>query len=52
MDIDIERRVNEAIEQLRKMSIDEIDFDQMDPVAKMMLIALVNEVQKVNYERN
>ena len=47
MDIDIERRVNEAIEQLRKMSIDEIDFDQMDPVAKMMLIALVNEVQKV-----
>ena len=47
MDIDIERRVNEAIEQLQKISIDEIDFDQMDPVAKMMLIALVNEIQKV-----
>lgn len=47
MDIDIERRVNETIEQLRKLSIDGIDFSQMDPIAKMMLIALVNEVQKI-----
>ena len=47
MDIDIERRVNEAIEQLRKLSIDGIDFNQMDPIAKMMLIALINEVQKI-----
>ena len=47
MDIDIERRVNEAVEQLRKLSIDGIDFSQMDPIAKMMLIALINEVQKI-----
>ncbi len=47
MDIDIERKVNEAIEQLRKLSIDGIDFNQMDPIAKMMLIALINEVQKI-----
>ncbi len=47
MDIDIERRVNEAIEQLHKISIDGIDFNQMDPIAKMMLIALINEVQKI-----
>lgn len=47
MDIDIERRVNEAVEQLRKLSIDGIDFNQMDPIAKMMLIALINEVQKI-----
>ena len=47
MDIDIERRVNETIEQLRKLSIDGIDFNQMDPIAKMMLIALINEVQKI-----
>lgn len=47
MDIDIERRVNEALEQLRKLSIDGIDFNQMDPIAKMMLIALINEVQKI-----
>ena len=47
MDIDIERKVNEAVEQLRKLSIDGIDFSQMDPIAKMMLIALINEVQKI-----
>ena len=47
MDIDIERRVNEVVEQLRTISIDGIDFGQMDPIAKMMLIALINEVQKI-----
>ena len=47
MDIDIERRVNEAIDQLRKISMEDIDFDQMDPIAKMMLVALINEVQKI-----
>ena len=47
MDIDVERRVNEAISQLRELSIQDIDFNQMDPVAKMMLIALINECQKI-----
>lgn len=47
MDIDIERKVNEAIEQLRNLSIGDIDFNQMDPIAKMMLVALINEVQKI-----
>lgn len=47
MDIDVEKRVNEAIEQLRKISIDDIDFNQLDPVARMMLIALINETQKI-----
>ena len=47
MDIDVEKRVNEAISQLRKMSTQDIDFNQMDPVAKMMLIALVSECQKI-----
>ena len=47
MDIDVERRVNEAIRQLRELSIQDIDFNQMDPVAKMMLIALINECQKI-----
>ena len=49
MDIDVEKRVNEAISQLRTLSIQDIDFNQMDPVAKMMLIALVNECQKIQY---
>ena len=47
MDIDVEKRVNEAIEQLRKISIDDIDFNQLDPIARMMLIALINETQKI-----
>ena len=44
---DVEKRVNEAISQLRKLSIHDIDFNQMDPVAKMMLIALISESQKI-----
>ena len=47
MDIDLERKITEAIEQLRKLSIDDTDYDQMDPVAKMMLVALINEAQKI-----
>ena len=47
MDIDLEKRVNEAVEQIRKLSIDDINQTLLDPVAKMMLIALVNEVQKI-----
>lgn len=47
MDIDLERRVNEAIEQLRMLSVEDINLSLLDPVAKMMLVALVNEVQKI-----
>ncbi len=47
MDIDVEKRVNEAISQLRELSLQDIDFNQMDPVAKMMLIALINECKKI-----
>lgn len=47
MDIDVEKRVNKAIEELRELSINDIDFNLLDPVAKMMLIALVNESQKI-----
>lgn len=43
----MEKRVNEAINQLRAMSIHDVDFNQLDPVAKMMLIALINECQKI-----
>lgn len=48
MDIDVEKRVNKAIEELRELSINDIDFSLLDPVAKMMLIALVNESQKIH----
>ena len=48
MDIELENRVKEAIEHLKSMSIDNIDLQQMDPIAKMMLVAMLNEVQKTN----
>lgn len=47
MDIDLENRVKETIEQLRKIAIEDIDFNEMDPVAKMLLVALLNESQKI-----
>ena len=47
MDIDLENRVKEAIDQLKQLSIDDIDFNDMDPVAKMLLVAMLNEAQKI-----
>lgn len=48
MDIDLEKRLKNAVEQLKKLSVEEIDLQQMDPVVKMMLVALLNETQKIN----
>lgn len=47
MDVDLEKRVKESIDYLRQYAIESIDYDQMDPVAKMMLTALLHESQKV-----
>ena len=47
MDIDLENKVNEAIELLKQLSIGDIDFNEMDPVAKMLLVATLNEAQKI-----
>lgn len=47
MDFELEKKVNDTIEQLKSVSVKDIDFEQMDPVAKMMLVALVNETQKI-----
>lgn len=47
MDLDLEKRVNEAIEQLQQLSVEDINLSLLDPVAKMMLIALINEIQKI-----
>jgi len=48
MDIDLEKRLKNAVEQLKQLSVEEIDLQQMDPVVKMMLVALLNETQKIN----
>ena len=47
MDLELQNKVNDTIEQLKKLSIDGIDFKQMDPIAKMMFVALVHEIQKI-----
>lgn len=48
MDIDLEKRLKNAIEQLRQLSVEGIDLQQIDPIVKMMLVALLNETQKIN----
>ena len=47
MDLELQNKVNDTIEQLQQYSIEGIDFQQMDPIAKMMLVALVSETQKI-----
>lgn len=47
MDIDVENRVKEVIEELRKLSVEDLDFNEMDPIGKMMLVTLINESQKI-----
>ena len=47
MDLELQNKVNDTIEQLKQYSIDGIDFQQMDPIAKMMFVALVHEIQKI-----
>ena len=48
MDLELEQRIREAIERLKTVSGEDFDFRQMDPVAKMMLVALLNETQKIH----
>jgi hypothetical protein len=47
MDVELQKRINDAVVALSQMSAQPIDFAQMDPVTKMMLVALVSESQKV-----
>ncbi|WP_455663868.1 hypothetical protein [Phocaeicola sp.] len=47
MDIELEKKINEAIEHLKHLSVDSVDFQLMDPVAKMMFVALLHETQKI-----
>lgn len=47
MDIELEKRINEAMANLQQMAVDDFDYQHLDPVAKMMLVALVAEAQKI-----
>ena len=47
MEIELEKKIEDAIGQIRKLSIEEIDYINLDPVAKMMFVALLGEAQKI-----
>lgn len=47
MDIELEKNINAAVEYLKEISNDKLDFRLMDPIAKMMLVSLLHESQKI-----
>ena len=47
MDDEIRKSTREVVNHLRSISIEHIDFDNMDPIAKMMLMAVIHEGQKI-----
>lgn len=48
MDVALEQRINAVIEHLNRISSEQIDYQLLDPVAKMMLVALIHECQKIH----
>lgn len=47
MDIELANRINEVTAHLKKMSEESVDYKLMDPVVRMMLVALLHESQKI-----
>ena len=47
MDIELQKRINDVIVHLQSMMSEPIDYANMDPIAKMMLVALLYETQKI-----
>lgn len=47
MDVDLEKRINEAIEAMQQILPEAVDLYQFDPMAKIMLVALVSEASKI-----
>ncbi len=47
MDVDLEKRINEAIETMQQILPEAVDIYQLDPMAKIMLVALVSETSKI-----
>ena len=48
MDVALEKGINDAMASLRELSVGSIDFSQLDPVAKMMIVTLVSESKKIH----
>lgn len=47
MDVDLEKRINEAIASMQQILPEAVDIYQLDPMAKIMLVALVSETSKI-----
>lgn len=47
MDIELERKISEITEHLKDISTDTFNYQTMDPIARMMLVALLHESQKI-----
>ena len=47
MDVDLEKRINETIETMQQILPEAVDIYQLDPMAKIMLVALVSETSKI-----
>lgn len=47
MDIELEQKIGEAIEYIKSLAEDQLELQLMDPVCKMMLVALLHESQKI-----
>lgn len=47
MNSDSEQRINNALKSLKDFTGEDFDFKQLDPVVKMMMVALLNETQKI-----
>lgn len=47
MDIELEKKIAELTEYLKEISTDSLNYQMMDPIARMMLVALLHESQKI-----
>ena len=47
MDVDLEKRINDAIATMQQILPEAVEIYQMDPLAKIMLVALVSETGKI-----
>ena len=47
MDYEIEKKLRETIEFLHTKSDDEVSIEKMDPIVKLMMMALLHEEEKI-----
>lgn len=47
MDILLEKKINDTLEYINQLVDEPVDYQSMDPIAKMMLISVLHECQKI-----